>query len=77
MVDIEDSAQLLFNLEDDPGELDGFDIEDLDADGRDRLLRMLAELQAKMEEAGEHGQGEGASLSEETLRTLRNLGYIR
>jgi len=30
-----------------------------------------------MEEAGEHGQGEGASLSEETLRTLRNLGYIR
>jgi hypothetical protein len=38
---------------------------------------MLAELQAKMEEAGEHGQGEGASLSEETLRTLRNLGYIR
>lgn len=38
MVDIEDSAQLLFNLEADPGEFDGFDIEDLDADGRDRLL---------------------------------------
>ena len=77
MVDIEDSAQLLFNLETDPGELNGFDIEDLDADGRDRLLRMLVELQAKMEEAAEYGQGEGALLSEDTLRTLRNLGYIR
>ncbi len=38
---------------------------------------MLAELQMMMLQADAGSRGQGASLSEETLRTLRNLGYIR
>jgi len=77
LVDIEDDAQLLFNLDSDPDEVDGSEPEDLHEGGRDRAFSMLAELQAMMLEAGSHAPGKSASLSEETLQRLRALGYFR
>jgi len=75
--DIDDSAELLFQLELDPGELNGYGLNRMDELGRDRLFTMLAELEAKMIEAGANAGGRGAALSEETLQRLRALGYIR
>ena len=77
IADIDDSAQLLFDLAADPGEIGGLDLDDLGEQDRDRFLSMLAELQTTMLQADTGSRGQGATLSEETLRTLRNLGYIR
>ena len=77
LADIDDSAQLLFDLSTDPGEIGGLKLDSLDEDGRDRLLRMMAQLQTIMLDSDAGVRGQGASLSEETLRTLRNLGYLR
>ena len=77
IADIDDSAQLLFDLAVDPGEIGGLDLDDLGEQDRDRFLSMLAELQTTMLQAAGGSHGQGASLSAETLRTLRNLGYIR
>lgn len=76
-VDVEDSAQLLFNLELDPGEVDGSNLDGVDDEGRDLMFAMLAELQETMVAASAEGTRSGATLSEDTLRTLRGLGYIR
>lgn len=77
IADIDDSAQVLFDLAVDPGEVDRRDPDDLDEQDRDRFLSMLAELQTMMLQADVGSRGQGASLSAETLRTLRNLGYLR
>lgn len=77
LADIEDAAELLYNLEDDPEELAGTSASELDDESRDRMLSLLAELQEKIALASASGGGQGAALSEETLRQLRALGYIR
>ncbi|MGD8330845.1 MAG: sulfatase [Acidobacteriota bacterium] len=77
LADIEDRAELFYDLETDPEELDGHKAEQLDHQSRDRMLTMLAELQAIIVDASSQSSSEGASLSEETLDRLRALGYIR
>jgi arylsulfatase len=77
LVDIEDEAELLYNLELDPAELDGREQDELSVESQDRLLTMLATLQAKLAEADSYAPGKNATLSEETLQRLRALGYIR
>lgn len=77
LIDIEDDAQLFYNLDSDPAEGGRLEPEDLDEAGQDLAFGMLAELQAIMLEAGSHAPGRGAALSEETLQRLRALGYIR
>lgn len=77
LVDIEDEAELLYNLEDDPEEQRPGRGDELDEEDRDRLLGMVAEIQMKIVEAGAESTVRGATLSEETLQRLRALGYIR
>jgi arylsulfatase A-like enzyme len=74
--DLGGQVEVIFNLEADPGENDARELDDLDDEGRDRLLRMLAVLQEMMLRTNSH-DGEGVELSEATLRRLRDLGYIR
>jgi arylsulfatase A-like enzyme len=76
MVDIQDEGQWLYDLASDPKEENPAALDNLDDAGRDRLLTMMAELQATME-ASATTHGERASLSESTLERLRALGYIR
>jgi arylsulfatase A-like enzyme len=77
LADIEDRAELFYDLATDPDELDGHKADLLDHDGRDRMLTMLAELQSIIVAASAESSSEGASLSQETLDRLRALGYIR
>jgi arylsulfatase A-like enzyme len=76
LADLDDKVEVIFDFEADPGENAPRELGDLDAEGQDRLLSMLAILQEMMLRTNPDA-GEGASLSEATLRRLRELGYIR
>ncbi|HEX9698798.1 MAG TPA: sulfatase [Acidobacteriota bacterium] len=76
IADLGDQVEVIFDLEADPGETDPRELEELDEEGQDRLLSMLAVLQEMMSRTNPDA-GEGAVLSEATLRRLRELGYIR
>ena len=76
LADLGDQAEVAFDLETDPDENDPRELIDLDAQGQDRLLSMLAVLQEMMTRTNPDA-GEGAVLSEATIRRLRELGYIR